>query len=74
MCIVYVTHLSEKDIRCITDIPGGPQVLVMVEPLSNDCYKLWMRSKMFFKHTVDDEIGQKPQSFHFRDVLFTNCK
>ncbi|KAH8557051.1 hypothetical protein BGW37DRAFT_553271 [Umbelopsis sp. PMI_123] len=72
LCIVYVTHLSEKDIRCITDIPGGPQILAMIEPLGNDCYKLWMRSKSFFKHTTDDESNQKPQNFYFRDVLFTN--
>jgi hypothetical protein len=66
--------LSDEELGGITATVGGPQVICMIEPLANDCYRLWIRSKTFFKTDNDIEGSQNLHHSQFTDILCSNRK
>jgi hypothetical protein len=51
-----------------------PSIMIMIEPISSDCYRLSIRSKSKFKANGLQDNANHLLYFEFADILCANCE
>ncbi|KAJ2955213.1 hypothetical protein NQZ79_g8757 [Umbelopsis isabellina] len=72
VCVIYVEHISDDDGRSMVEISDQPSVAMMIEPISNECYRLNIRSKSKFKVNGATDSASSLLQYEFADVLCAN--